>query len=252
MPTPTLLCKQCNYANEPERVYCHQCGAKLDRAILPPEATKRVDPEEVRQRVKTIVRPSRLPGRWTLINLGISVAVAAVLAALFLMVLAPANVPQLSEDETMNAPSIAEDTDAMIEGGGLHSVKYTEAQVNAFLKYSLKPKDQSLSLLSYRFEQAYVHFQEGRVQVTAVDSLFGYPFYFSTTQSVSIVKHQLVIVPSEGSVGRLRLPAKAMPAVQRIFSFLWSPLDADKKLTARLAAIAFHPGSVEMTGGGGS
>ncbi len=251
MSTPTLLCKQCNYANEPERVYCHECGAKLDRAILPPEATKRVDPAEVRQRVKSMVRPSRLPGRWTFINLCLSLAVAALLAAILLIVRAPGGIPQLSEDDVMAAPPIAEDTDAMIEGGGLHSVKYTEAQVNAFLKYSLKPKDQSLVILSYRFEQAYVHFEEGRCQLTVVESLFGFPFYFSTLQSVAIVKHQLVITQSGGSAGRLKLPAKAMPVVQRALSALWSPLDADKKLVARLNAIAFHPGYVEMTGGGG-
>ena len=34
-PAPALPCEQCGYVNEPERVYCHNCGAKLDRSLLP-------------------------------------------------------------------------------------------------------------------------------------------------------------------------------------------------------------------------
>ena len=57
MATTTLVCKQCNFENEPERVYCHNCGAKLDRSLLPPEATKREDPVIVQERVRKLVRP---------------------------------------------------------------------------------------------------------------------------------------------------------------------------------------------------
>ena len=31
--TPKLTCGQCGYENEPERVYCHNCGTKLDRSV---------------------------------------------------------------------------------------------------------------------------------------------------------------------------------------------------------------------------
>ena len=33
--TRRLTCAECKYENEVERVYCHNCGEKLDRSLLP-------------------------------------------------------------------------------------------------------------------------------------------------------------------------------------------------------------------------
>ena len=57
----TIVCKQCNYANEPERVYCHNCGAKLDRSLLPKEPVKnpKESVEKTRRRVKKMTNPAR-------------------------------------------------------------------------------------------------------------------------------------------------------------------------------------------------
>ncbi len=56
---PILKCPQCEYANEPERVYCHNCGAKLDRSLLPQvkEAKEKQDQERARRRVKKLTNP---------------------------------------------------------------------------------------------------------------------------------------------------------------------------------------------------
>ena len=31
-----LICPECQHENEPERMYCHSCGARLDRSKLAP------------------------------------------------------------------------------------------------------------------------------------------------------------------------------------------------------------------------
>ena len=58
---PTITCKQCSYANEPERVYCHNCGAKLDRSLLPKEPAKagKETQDQARKRVRKLVNPAR-------------------------------------------------------------------------------------------------------------------------------------------------------------------------------------------------
>src|ERR1700757_2562322 len=57
-PAPTLPCEQCGYVNEPERVYCHNCGSKLDRSLLPKAESKAVEaPEKVRKRVEKMTNP---------------------------------------------------------------------------------------------------------------------------------------------------------------------------------------------------
>src|SRR3954447_16074507 len=58
-PSQTLQCKECQYENEPERVYCHNCGAKLDRSVLPKEEeVRRESPERARRRIMRMANPS--------------------------------------------------------------------------------------------------------------------------------------------------------------------------------------------------
>src|SRR5215213_2962997 len=58
-PAPTLPCKQCGYVNEPERVYCHNCGQKLDRSVLPKESeVRRESPQQAQRRIRRMTNPS--------------------------------------------------------------------------------------------------------------------------------------------------------------------------------------------------
>ena len=51
-----LVCPECRHENEPERVYCHSCGAKLDRSAV----TVRKEPvKDTRQRVRKMFDPQR-------------------------------------------------------------------------------------------------------------------------------------------------------------------------------------------------
>ena len=34
----TLTCKECQHVNEEARIYCHNCGTKLDRSLLVEDA----------------------------------------------------------------------------------------------------------------------------------------------------------------------------------------------------------------------
>ena len=41
-----LVCPECQRQNEPERIYCHDCGARLDRSALAKVAPKMEAPEQ--------------------------------------------------------------------------------------------------------------------------------------------------------------------------------------------------------------
>jgi hypothetical protein len=248
MAAATLLCKQCNFENEPERVYCHNCGAKLDRALLPPEATKREDPQAVQARVRSVVRPSRLMLLPILSNLLLSLLVAAIAAAVFLMFQPPDGRPNFSPDVVMMAPPISDNLEDLLQSPSPRRLDYTEDQVNAFLQGSLRAKEGSAYGLSVRYERSFVHFGEGYCRATLQEGILGYSFYVSSTDGVEIKNGQVVTHPIGGSIGRLPLPAKIMPQVEKAFAPIWAALDAYKKLVARLGSITFHPGSVEVVG----
>lgn len=246
MAPTTLLCKQCNFENEPERVYCHNCGAKLDRSLLPPEASKREDPILIQERVRKIVKPRKINSLKQVKNLAISVLVAAVLAAIYTLAMPPDGVPTLSSEAVMSAPMITDDLEDQIQQPGPHRLTYTDDQVNAFLQSSLRSKEKNDKSVAMKFERAYVHFDEGVCHITFVRSIFGFPLYMTTARQVSIANGKLTSQSVGGSFGRLSIPAKAMPYLEAPFSALWAALESDRKLVSQLQSIGFHKGSTDL------
>ena len=238
-----LVCRQCNFENEPERVYCHNCGAKLDRSLLPPEATKREDPVVVQERVRKLIRPRGVSVWHRLKNLLACVLVGALLAAIFVMSKAPEGAPNLSPEAVMEAPTITDDMEALQQQPGAHALRYTDDQVNAFLQSSLRSKDTDATV---KFERAYVHFEEGIVRITTQESIFGLSLYATSERSVSIQNGAMASQSHGGAFGRLPISAKVMPYLENAFNPLWKVLDHDRKLVSQMQSITFRKGSVEL------
>lgn len=243
MATTTLLCKQCNFENEPERVYCHNCGAKLDRSLLPPEATRREDPVVVQERVRKLIKPRGVSPWQRIKNLVTSLAIGAALAAIIVMAKAPDGVPDLSPQAVMDAPTITDDMEAAQQMPGAHALRYTDDQVNAFLQSSIKGKDSNATV---KFERAYVHFEEGLCRITTQESIFGLSLYATTERSASIQNGAIVSQSAGGSFGRLAISGKIMPYLENAFSPLSKVLEHDRKIISQMQSITFHKGSVEM------
>ena len=246
MATATLLCKQCNFENEPERVYCHNCGAKLDRTLLPPEATRREDPVVVQERVRRMVSPRRGMGFTGLKNLIASLVIASVLAALLLIIKPPANIPELSKEAVLNAPGISDDLATLEEQGRASSYRYPEDQVNAFLQKAIRGKDSNAYGVSMKFERVFIHFHDGYCGITSEQSLMGFPIYATTYRTVAIQNGALVSQVRGGSFGSLKLPAAAMVHLEGIFAPLAKVFEHDRAQLTRLQSITCREKAVDI------
>jgi uncharacterized membrane protein YvbJ len=51
-----VVCTECRHENESERVYCHGCGARLDRTAV---KKAKEAPEDAQKRVKKMFDPQR-------------------------------------------------------------------------------------------------------------------------------------------------------------------------------------------------
>lgn len=194
MPESTITCKQCNYANEPERVYCHNCGAKLDRSILPKESPKNVKEtaKESRKRIRKLVNPaSGFLTNWhrSLIN---ALCSAISIAALIQMARPPAGVPSIpTKDDLLGAPQLSQGIEDLQMNPTPQICQLKEAEINLYLATAIKTKGNT-SDDYFKFDRAFVNLGNGVIKITAQESAFGHPIYAATSYKLSIAGGKLV------------------------------------------------------------
>src|SRR2546423_14173184 len=52
-----LVCAECRHENEAERIYCHNCGERLDRSVVAAQKNAQDPQEEARRRLQKMLGP---------------------------------------------------------------------------------------------------------------------------------------------------------------------------------------------------
>jgi hypothetical protein len=238
-----LVCPECQRQNEPERIYCHDCGARLDRSALAKVAPKGEDPKQTQRRLRQLLDPGRLKMRLMFFKISKLILGACALAVLIEMLLPP-EVPE--RVKSIELQQINLDLENASTSHGAAPLQYTEAQVNAYLVNVARSKQAALSKL-LQFERALVNFDEGVCRITAERSLFGFSVFHAISYNVTLQNGTLTASNNGGSIGRMPIHPMIMKFGDILFSDLWTALDREKKSVSKMGAIEFHPKTVILT-----
>jgi hypothetical protein len=239
-----LICPECRRENEAERIYCHDCGARLDRTALAKAAPKGEDVKETQRRLRTMLDPGRAKMRLLFFKTSKVILGAFVLAAVIQMILPP-DVPARPKSGEF-PPQINLDLENAVLNRSTTPMQYTEAQVNAYLAGALKSKQAALSKV-LGFERAIVKFDETVCSVTAERSLFGFSIFTTTSSKVTLQNGSITAANIGGHIGRLPIHPLLMKYADPLFADLWAALDRERKTVAKMSAIEFHPQAVVLT-----
>jgi hypothetical protein len=238
-----LVCPECRRENEPERIYCHDCGARLDRSALAKIAPKGEDAKETQRRLRMMLDPQRAKIRHLFFKSSKMILGALATAAVVQMLLPP-DLPARAKSGEF-PPQINLDLENAVLNHQTAPLQYTEAQVNAYLGGALKGKQAALSQV-LNFERAVASFDETVCRITAERSLFGFSVYTSTSSMVALENGALNATNIGGSIGRLPIHPLIMKYGDAMFSDLWGALEREKKLVAKMETIEFHPQAVVL------
>jgi hypothetical protein len=238
-----LVCPECRRENEPERIYCHDCGARLDRTALAKEGPKGEDASETRRRLKSMLDPQRARMRLMFFKLSKLILGALVAAAIIQMILPPDVPPRTKTGDF--PPQINLDLENATMNHGVAPLQYTEAQVNAYLGSALKSKQAALNNV-LQFERAIVTFDESVCRITVERSLFGLSLFTTTSNRVTVQNGTVTASNLGGSIGRLPVHPLLMKYGDLLFSDVWKALDRERKAIAKMSAIEFHPHAVVL------
>ncbi len=239
-----LVCPECQRENEPERIFCHGCGARLDRSGLVRKEEDAPDKaEQIRQRVQRLFDPHRGMLRRRLFSF-CKVLLGAFVTAALVQIVLPPDVPSASQQLEL-APQI----NFELENALLYhrQVRYSQEQVTSYLKYALKSKQSSLDKPLLVFKRGLISFGDGTCAVTVERSLYGYSIYQRVTYKVNVTDGKIIASSKGGAIGRLPIHPALMRYVQIIFDDLWSALTRERKLVSQMSTVEFQQGSVVLT-----
>src|SRR5205823_8893155 len=126
--------------------------------------------KETQRRLRSMLDPGRAKMRLTFFRISKIILGSCALAVLIQMLQPPVHLPERVNNVELQQINLDLETASMSHSAA--PLRYTEAQVNAYLVNVVKSKQAALSKL-LQFERALVNFDEGVCRITAERSLFG-------------------------------------------------------------------------------
>jgi hypothetical protein len=242
-PSATLPCEQCGYLNEPERVYCHNCGSKLDRSLLPKgEEKKQEPPEKARKRISKMTNPQAgWFGREVKALFKVAIY-AALLAAILLIIQKPDGLPDGKKEPTMRL--VSSDMMEALESPTPRALSFTEDEVNQYLKQMLKKTEGAIPGVD--FTRAYISFLPGVLHLCSEQAVLGYPLFSGIDYQVEIKDGKLATKIVGGNFGRLAVDPQIMQYLDVAFQNLWKALDRERKQMDKMQSVKIEKQRIDL------
>ena len=243
----TLACNQCGYENEVQRIYCHECGTKLDRSLIPREIETPATLKKQQRLLKKMTHPYNgffVGWQRKLLN---NFLLAIFSAALIQAVRAPeATPPARKRGELVEAPQIVlilEDATA------LHITQrfiISEADANAYIGNSVKSTkiDLPWSDDALIFDRVFVNLEKDACQVFQQYSFYDLPFYLMSSYRLEIKGGKLESSNLGGAIGRLPIHPLLMQSSELIFKGVWESLKREKRVLDKMQTVEVHKGTL--------
>jgi hypothetical protein len=239
---PRILCPECRRENEAERVYCHDCGARLDRTAV---KAKKEPVQDTHKRVQRMFDPHRAKLKAFAVSFG-KLLFAAGLVALIVDIALPPDVPAPSKKPILTS-SIRIDLESMLAKHQPPLKEITDEQANAFLASALHSKQANLEKPLLNFKRAVVLFHEQRCAVSVQRALLGYwSLYTTCVYSPTVSNGKLTAKIEGGYIGRLPVHPKIAQHMGVLLGDVASALGQDMKLVAKTGGIELHEKTVTL------
>jgi hypothetical protein len=240
-----LACPDCQHENEPERIYCHNCGARLDRSAVVKEKVAEGDADAGTQKhLKKMFNSGRGRVRRTVVMLGKVLLGACATAALIEMILPPDLPPQPKSYSF--APMISMDMVSAISSRQTTPLVYSDEQVNSYIGSTLRRKDSPAKEGLFPLLRIFVKFQEGICEINTERQIYGLSIYSGSSYRVSISNGKIIGAGTSGYIGRMPIHPALMKYGDILLQKAWDSLARERNSVAKLAGIEFHPQSVTL------
>jgi ribosomal protein S27E len=214
----TLECAQCGHHNDPTRVFCQNCGARLERPSG--DEAKISGPTKVvveRRHRGRSAGTGMIGAIFGLIRTVFGTALfAALLALLIQMARQPDGVPPAQPANEAQAGQLLQTLQNLAGSTYARTIDITEAQANNYLKSSIVPDEEGTAkFLRADFSRAFVKIRTGELDFFAEQIFYGWPIYTHLTTVPDTSGGKLSLRVTGGGIGRMSLDHRLVPLLQR-------------------------------------
>ncbi len=239
-----LVCPDCQHENEVERIYCHNCGARLDRTGVKGKAEEEPTENRTRQHLEKMFSPNRGRARSLAVQFAKVLLGAFSLAAVIVMLLPP-DLPPAPKSYSF-APLINMDMVSAISSRQPPTLVYNEEQVNSYLAATVRRKDSPSQQGFFPLKRVFAQFQEGQCTVHIERRLLKLSIFTGSSYRVKIANGKITGENTGGYIGRMPVHQAVMKYADFVFGKAWESLARERNSVSRLAGMEFHPQSVTL------
>lgn len=228
-----VKCNQCDFENDRTRVFCQNCGTRLER-----------EPEME----ATIVGPSRVSserpsytdkgkqasygrGFWRALRLLVLFGIVAILILAFLMALQPDGFPAEVTADKIQAKRLYEDL-SFSKSTSAPSIDLDQTQVNNYLSCHLASEPSEESLYKPKFIRSFVVIENGKLRFVVEHTIYNRPIFIFSDFVPEANSNTIKLTLTGGGIGRVPFDHRLLPFLSRLIEpFVKDALDFGKIVT---------------------
>ena len=246
----SIKCSQCGHENDPTRVFCQECGARLERPAgdEPTISAPTSVPVESRFRGRAVTTGLAATIFGFVRGLLSTTILAAILAALIQMARQPDDVPPAQPANEVQAGQLLHTVQVLSGSNYARTVDISQAQANNYLAASIVPDPTtSNSIFRADFSRAFVVIRSGQLKFFVEQRLFGWPIYMYLISAPEPAGAKASLRVTGGGIGRMPISPRLMPLLEGIMRPVISSTSEAVTVLESADEILFTPSTAKLS-----
>lgn len=252
-------CGQCGHENDLTRVFCQNCGSRLEREEVEGSGTAEPAAAETGPYIARNFTPLKTqplrhePGVLSRLvrSLVSLIVISAILAALVQILRAPDGIPAPRPANEPQAAQLLSLVKTFASSGAARTLDIPEAQANNFLQCQVVPADSSeKALWKAQFKRAFVVYGENQFRLAVEQEVLGRPVFMYLDYIPASSAQGTSANVIGGGLGRLPVHPGLLPFFQGYFSTVIDALGDVLGTLSKASSVQITPDAARLSWGG--
>ena len=247
-----IKCNQCGHENDLTRVFCQNCGGRLERpeGMAGPKISGPTRVPTGPRKLKTGMSFGAAAGK-VLRAVISTIIIAALIAVLIQMARKPADIPEAKPANDVVASQNYQMLTTMAESPYATGFDLKQDQINNYMAARIMPAEAPEgATVRAQFQRAFVILGTGEATFYVEQKFLGLPVYMYVTGVPESQGNSTTFRATGGGVGHVKLAPPLVPLVEKVVAPVVTSVTEAVDLLSKATAIKVEPGVAKLSWAG--